>query len=49
VYAIISTVAKVCEKDDSLYSSRCSVVGKIGVDGKKHLLYSKVKGGIKKE
>jgi hypothetical protein len=50
MYAIISTAAKVREKNDSLHSSRCSVVRKIGVDGKNDsLLYSKTKEGIKKE
>jgi len=50
MYAIISTVAKVHEKDDPLHSSRCSVVGEIGADRKNDsLLYSKTKEGIEKE
>jgi hypothetical protein len=39
MYAIISTATKVREKNDSLHSSRCSVVRKIGVDGKNDSLY----------
>ncbi|QNU20474.1 hypothetical protein IC805_13195 [Geobacillus thermoleovorans] len=50
MYVIISTAAKVREKDDSLYSARCSFAREAGVDGKNDsLLYSKAKEGIKKE
>jgi hypothetical protein len=50
MYVILSTAAKVHEKDDPLHSSRCSVVGEIGADRKNDsLLYSKTKEGIKKE
>jgi hypothetical protein len=50
MYVIISTAAKVREKDDSLHFARCSFTGKAGVDGKNDsLLYSKTKEGIKKE
>jgi hypothetical protein len=50
MYVIISTAAKVCEKDHSLHSARCSFTGKAGVDGKNDsLLYSKTEEGIKRE
>jgi hypothetical protein len=48
MYAIISTAAKVREKNDSLHSSRCSVVRKIGVDGKNDSLFQKRKKELKK-
>ncbi len=49
MYAILSTAAKVHEKDDPLHSSRCLVAGEIGADRKNDsLLYSKTEEGIKK-